>query len=134
MSRLGVPIIVTITGEGGSGGALAVAVGDRVIMLENAVYSVISPEGCASIMWRDAAQAETAAAALKITAQDMLEMKLIDEIVREPEGGAHSDHAAAARLLEPVLARALQELGHLSPQEILSQRYDKFRRMGQFFG
>jgi len=134
MSRLSVPIVVTITGEGGSGGALAVAVGDRVFMLENSVYSVISPEGCASIMWRDAAQAETAAAALKITAQDMLEMKLIDEIVPEPEGGAHGDHAAAARLLEPVLARALEGLGRLSPQEILSQRYEKFRRMGRFFG
>ena len=133
MSRLGVPIIVTITGEGGSGGALAVAVGDRILMLENSVYSVISPEGCASIMWRDATQAETAAAALKITAQDMLDMNLIDEIVPEPEGGAHNDHLAAARMLDPVLAHALDELGRLSPQEIVSQRYEKFRRMGQFF-
>src|SRR5579863_2353727 len=91
MSRLPVPIVVTITGEGGSGGALAVAVGDRVYMLENSVYSVISPEGCASIMWRDSSKAEAAAEALKITAQDLLELKLIDQIVPEPEGGAHTD-------------------------------------------
>jgi acetyl-CoA carboxylase carboxyl transferase subunit alpha len=133
MSRLPVPVIITITGEGGSGGALAIAVGDRVLMLENSVYSVISPEGCASIMWRDAAQAETAAQALKITATDLLELKLIDEIVPEPEGGAHSNHVAAARLLQPVLARSLDELSRLSPQQIVDQRYDKFRRMGQFF-
>jgi len=133
MSRLPVPIVITITGEGGSGGALAIAVGDRVFMLENSVYSVISPEGCASIMWRDPTKAETAAQALKITATDLLEMKIIDEIVPEPEGGAHGDHAAAAKLLEPVLARALDELSRLSPQQMIEQRYDKFRRMGQFF-
>lgn len=133
MSRLPVPIIVTITGEGGSGGALAVAVGDRVLMLENSVYSVISPEGCASILWRDAAKAEIAAEALKITAPDLLEIKLIDEIVSEPEGGAHLDHAAAARLLDPVLARVLEDLSRLTPQQLVEQRYDKFRRMGQFF-
>jgi acetyl-CoA carboxylase carboxyl transferase subunit alpha len=133
MSRLSVPIVVTITGEGGSGGALATAVGDRIFMLENAVYSVISPEGCASIMWRDASKAELAAAALKITAADLLELKLIDEIVPEPEGGAHADHAATARLLDPVLSRSLDELLALSPQQILDQRYQKFRRMGQFF-
>jgi len=133
MSRLPVPIIVTITGEGGSGGALAIAVGDRVLMLENSVYSVISPEGCASITWRDAAKAQMAAEALKITARDLLELKLIDEIVPEPEGGAHSDHAAAAKLLEPVLARLLEELSRLSPQELLNQRYEKYRRMGHFF-
>jgi len=133
MSRLPVPIVITITGEGGSGGALAIAVGDRVFMLENSVYSVISPEGCASIMWRDPTKAETAAQALKITATDLLEMKIIDEIVPEPEGGAHGDHAAAAKLLEPVLARSLDELSRLSPQQMIEQRYDKFRRMGQFF-
>jgi acetyl-CoA carboxylase carboxyl transferase subunit alpha len=133
MSRLPVPIVITITGEGGSGGALAIAVGDRVFMLENSVYSVISPEGCASIMWRDPTKAETAAQALKITATDLLEMKIIDEIVPEPEGGAHGDHATAAKLLEPVLARALEELSRLSPQQMIEQRYDKFRRMGQFF-
>jgi acetyl-CoA carboxylase carboxyl transferase subunit alpha len=133
MSRLPVPILITITGEGGSGGALAIAVGDRVYMLENSVYSVISPEGCASIMWRDASKAEIAAQALKITAPDLLELKLIDEIVPEPEGGAHYDHAAAAKLLEPFLVRALGELSALSSRELLDQRYEKFRRMGQFF-
>ena len=114
MSRLPVPIIVTITGEGGSGGALAIAVGDRVFMLENSVYSVISPEGCASIMWRDSAKAEIAAEALKITAPDLLELKLIDEIVPEPEGGAHNDHTAAAKMLDAVLARSLDELSRFT--------------------
>jgi len=133
MSRLPVPIVITITGEGGSGGALATAVGDRIFMLENSVYSVISPEGCASIMWRDATKAELAAEALKITANDLLELKLIDQIIPEPEGGAHTDHAAAARLLEPALASSLQELSALSPDQLLNQRYEKFRRMGQFF-
>lgn len=133
MSRLPVPIVVTITGEGGSGGALAIAIGDRVYMLENSVYSVISPEGCASIMWRDPSKAEVAAEALKITAPDLLEMKLIDEIVPEPDGGAHNDHAATAKLLEPVLVRSLHELSRLSPQALIEQRYQKFRQMGQFF-
>ncbi len=133
MSRLPVPIVVAITGEGGSGGALAIAIGDRVLMLENSVYSVISPEGCASIMWRDSTKAGLAAEALKITALDLLELKLIDEIVPEPEGGAHTDHAATAKLLEPVLSRALGELSRLSPEELLRQRYEKFRHMGQFF-
>jgi acetyl-CoA carboxylase carboxyl transferase subunit alpha len=133
MSRLPVPIVITITGEGGSGGALAIAVGDRVYMLENSVYSVISPEGCASIMWRDSTKAEVAAEALKITAPDLLELKLIDEIVPEPDGGAHNDHEAAARLLDPYLTRALEELSSLSPREIVDQRYEKFRNMGQFF-
>jgi acetyl-CoA carboxylase carboxyl transferase subunit alpha len=133
MSRLPVPIVVTITGEGGSGGALAIAVGDRVLMLENSVYSVISPEGCASIMWRDSSKAEMAAEALKITAPDLLELKLIDEIVPEPEGGAHTDHAAAARMLGPALSRALEELSQFSADELLRQRFDKFRHIGQFF-
>lgn len=133
MSRLPVPVIVTITGEGGSGGALAVAVGDRILMLENSIYSVISPEGCASILWRDAGKAEVAAEALKITPTDLIEIKLIDEVVPEPEGGAHLDHAAAARLLDPVLVRVLDELSRLTPRQLIDQRYDKFRRMGQFF-
>jgi acetyl-CoA carboxylase carboxyl transferase subunit alpha len=133
MSRLPVPILVSVTGEGGSGGALAIAIGDRVLMLENSIYSVISPEGCASIMWRDSTKAELAAEALKITAQDLLGLKLIDEIVAEPDGGAHTDHAATARLLSPVLSRALSELSALSSEALLQQRYDKFRRMGQFF-
>ncbi len=132
MARLPVPIIVTITGEGGSGGALAIAGGDRVNMLENAIYSVISPEGCASIMWRDAGKAELAAQALKITAPDLLELGLIDEIVPEPEGGAHLDHEAAVQLLDPVLQRCLQELRELPVPKLLELRYEKFRRMGQF--
>jgi acetyl-CoA carboxylase carboxyl transferase subunit alpha len=133
MIRMPVPILVTITGEGGSGGALGIAVGDRVLMLENAVYSVISPEGCASIMWRDSSKAETAAEALKITAPDLLELKLVDEIVPEPEGGAHLDHDKTAKLLDSVLARCLEEVSRLEPKELLESRYEKFRKMGQFF-
>ena len=133
MSRLPVPILVTITGEGGSGGALAIAVGDRIMMLENSIYSVISPEGCASIMWRDSTKAELAADALKITAPDLLRLKLVDEIVPEPEGGAHTNHTVTAKLLAPVLLRALDELSRLSPEALLEQRYAKFRHMGQFF-
>jgi acetyl-CoA carboxylase carboxyl transferase subunit alpha len=133
LSRLPVPILVTITGEGGSGGALAIAIGDRVFMLENSVYSVISPEGCASIMWRDASKAEVAAEALKITARDLLELKLIDEIIPEPEGGAHVDPELTAKLIEPFLERSLNELAQLSPEQLIAQRYEKFRRMGQFF-
>ncbi len=133
MARLPVPIIVSITGEGGSGGALAIAVGDKVNMLENSIYSVISPEGCASIMWRDAAKAELAATALKITAGDLLELDLIDEIVPEPEGGAHLDHEAAAQMLDPVLRRSFDEVSRLSTEELLERRYEKYRCMGQFF-
>jgi acetyl-CoA carboxylase carboxyl transferase subunit alpha len=133
MARLPVPIIVTVTGEGGSGGALAIAVGDRVNILENSFYSVISPEGCAAIMWRDAAKAEIAAAALKITAPDLKELGIIDEIVPEPDGGAHTDHEAAARILEEVLDRELVVLSNQPVKDLLSARYEKFRRMGQFF-
>ena len=133
MTRLPVPIIVSITGEGGSGGALAIAVGDRVLMLENSVYSVISPEGCASIMWRDSTKAETAAEALRISAPEILELKLADEIVPEPEGGAHTDHAAAAKLLDGALTRVLGELSSLSPSQLLAQRYNRYRHIGQFF-
>ncbi len=133
MARLPVPIIVNVTGEGGSGGALAIAVGDRIHMLENAIYSVISPEGCASILWRDAGKAELAAEAMRITAQDLIALGIVDEIVPEPEGGAHRDPEAAARLLEPVLARALGEISGLSVSELLERRYQKFRRMAQFF-
>jgi len=133
MARLPVPILVTITGEGGSGGALAIALGDRVNMLENAVYSVISPEGCASIMWRDATKAEIAAEALRITAKELLEMKLVDEIVPEPEGGAHLDPESTARTLDNVLQTSLRHLAKMAPADLLSQRYEKFRRMGQFF-
>ena len=133
MARLATPIIVTVTGEGGSGGALAIAVGDRVYMLENSIYSVISPEGCASIMWRDSTKAELAAEALKITAPDLLELKLIDAVVPEPEGGAHNNYEETTQLLDAVLLRALEELAPLSPQQLIDGRYEKFRAMGQFF-
>jgi acetyl-CoA carboxylase carboxyl transferase subunit alpha len=133
MARLSVPVIVTVTGEGGSGGALAIAVGDRVNILENSFYSVISPEGCAAIMWRDAAKAETAAVALKITANDLKELGIVDEIVPEPEGGAHTDYEAAARLLDKVLDRQLVVLTNQPTKDLLDARYEKFRNMGQFF-
>jgi acetyl-CoA carboxylase carboxyl transferase subunit alpha len=133
LARLPVPVIVTVTGEGGSGGALAIAVGDRVNILENSFYSVISPEGCASIIWRDASKAETAAAAMKITAKDLKELGIVDEIVPEPDGGAHVDHEAAARLLDEVLDRQLVALSHQPVRELLDARYEKFRKMGQFF-
>ncbi len=133
MSRLPVPIVVTITGEGGSGGALAIAVGDRVFMLENSIFSVISPEGCASIMWRDSTKAEIAAEALKITAPDLLELKLIDEIIPEPEGGAHVDHAAAAKLLDPFLSRTLDELSHLSADQLDRPALPQIPQHGPFF-
>ncbi len=133
MARLPVPIIVTVTGEGGSGGALAIAIGDRVNILENGFYSVISPEGCAAIMWRDAAKAETAAEALRITPRDLKELGIVDEIVQEPDGGAHADHEAAARLLDAVLERNLIELNGIAPAELVRSRYNKFRKMGQYF-
>jgi acetyl-CoA carboxylase carboxyl transferase subunit alpha len=133
MSRLPVPIIVTVTGEGGSGGALAIAVGDRVNIFENSFYSVISPEGCASIIWRDSTKAETAAIAMKITAADLKELGIVDDIVPEPEGGAHTDHEASARLLESVLDRQLVALSNQSEKELVARRYEKFRKMGQFF-
>jgi len=132
MARLPVPVVVTITGEGGSGGALAIAVGDKINILENGIYSVISPEGCASILWRDAGKAETAAQALRITACDLSELGIVDEVVPEPEGGAHLDHEATARLLDPVLVRSLDDLTSLTIPELLRRRYAKFRRMGQF--
>jgi acetyl-CoA carboxylase carboxyl transferase subunit alpha len=133
MARLPIPIIVTVTGEGGSGGALAVAVGDRVNIMENAFYSVISPEGCASIVWRDSTKAETAAIAMKIMANDLHEMGIIDEIIREPEGGAHSDHEAAAKLFAEVLEKQLLVLTNQSAKELVHARYEKYRRMCQFF-
>ncbi len=133
MARLPVPIIVTVTGEGGSGGALAIAVGDRINILENSFYSVISPEGCAAIMWRDSTKAETAAVALKITATDLKGLGIIDEIVPEPEAGAHTDYEAAARLLDVVLDRQLVMLTNEPVKDLLDARYQKFRNMGQYF-
>jgi acetyl-CoA carboxylase carboxyl transferase subunit alpha len=133
MARLPVPVIVTVTGEGGSGGALAIAIGDRVNILENGFYSVISPEGCASIIWRDSTKAETAAIAMKIMATDLKDLGIIDEIVPEPDGGAHADHEGAAKLLGEVLERQLLVLTQQSPRQIVDSRYEKFRRMCQFF-
>ena len=132
MAALQVPVIITVIGEGGSGGALALGVGDRVIMLEHAVYSVISPEGCAAILWKSSAAAPDAASAMKITAQDLKRLGVIDEIVPEPDGGAHADPAATADLLAPVLERALKELQKLKPAQLIEERYKKFRRMGVF--
>ena len=133
MARLPVPVIVTVTGEGGSGGALAIAIGDRVNILENGFYSVISPEGCASIIWRDSAKAETAAIAMKIMASDLKELGIVDEIIPEPDAGAHADHEGAARLLGDVLERQILALSQQSPKELIDSRYEKFRRMCQFF-
>src|SRR5712691_9194050 len=133
MARIEVPIIVTITGEGGSGGALAIAVGDRVLMMENSIYSVISPEGCASIMWRDPTKRNIAAQALRITAPDLKELGIIDGIVTEPPGGAHTDHAQAAELLDGVLQQQLTELQRLPVSDLLNARYAKFRNMAQFY-
>ena len=133
MARIEVPIITTITGEGGSGGALALAVSDRVFMMENSVYSVISPEGCASIMWRDASKKEVAAQALRITPPDLREMGIIDEIIPEPDGGAHLDHDAAAMMVNEVLARTYTELKSKSAHELTEARYNKFRQMAHFF-
>jgi acetyl-CoA carboxylase carboxyl transferase subunit alpha len=132
MARLRVPIIVTITGEGGSGGALAIAVGDVILMLENAIYSVISPEGCAAILWKDASKADRAAEALKLTASDLLELGVIDRIVPEPSGGAHTDPRRAAEILDQFLREALAEVRDLSVEELVARRYHKFRAMGQF--
>ncbi len=133
MARIEVPIITTITGEGGSGGALALAVSDRVFMMENTVYSVISPEGCASIMWRDASKKEIAAQALRITAPDLSEMKIIDEIIPEPDGGAHNDADAAAALVDQVLQRHYDTLKAMPARELVDARYEKFRRMAHFY-
>jgi acetyl-CoA carboxylase carboxyl transferase subunit alpha len=133
MARLQVPIISTITGEGGSGGALALAVADRVLMMENAIYSVISPESCAAIMWRDATKKEFAAEALHITATDLNELGCIDGIIAEPAGGAQTDHEAAAALLDEALQQRLSELKQLPLAELIESRYKKFRNMAQFF-
>jgi acetyl-CoA carboxylase carboxyl transferase subunit alpha len=133
MARLEVPIIASVIGVGGSGGALAIAVADRVLMMENSVYSVISPEGCAAIMWRDSAKKELAAEAMRITATDLRELGCIDDIVPEPEGGAHRDHEAAANLLDVTLQRHYAELKTIPPAELVASRYNKFRHIAQFF-
>ncbi len=133
MAHLEVPIIATVIGVGGSGGALAIAVADRVLMMENSIYSVISPEGCAAIMWRDATKKELAAEAMRITATDLRELACIDDIVPEPEGGAHRDHEAAAALLDATLQKHYAELKKIPPAELVVSRYNKFRNIAQFF-
>ena len=133
MSRLAAPVICICIGEGGSGGALALGVGNQVLMLENAVYSVISPESCAAIIYRDSGKAELAAESLKLTAEDLLQLGLIDAVVPEPPGGAHEDPDAAARLLAGHLGPALESLSRMGPDELVQRRYEKFRRMGNCF-
>jgi len=133
MSQLQVPIIATVIGEGGSGGALALGVADRVLMMENAVYSVISVEGCAAILWKDAKSPEMrekAASALKITAPELLELKVIDEVVPEPRGGAHADHEVAAKSLREVIDKHLEELRKMRPEKLVRRRRQKFLRLG----
>ena len=133
MSRLRVPTIATITGEGGSGGALALAVADRVLMLENAIYSVISPEGCASIMWKDAGKKQQAAAALRYTAVDVQRLGCVDEVIPEPAGGAHTDPALAMQLVNERLERQLAVLRSQSTEALIESRYLKFRNIAQFY-
>jgi len=130
MAKLEVPVVAVVIGEGGSGGALALGVADRVLMMENAIYSVISPEGCASILWKDATQAPKAAAALKLTAPHLLELGIIDGIVKEPLGGAHSNFDAAAAALKEAIVEAFSELSELSAEQLVEERYQKFARMG----
>jgi acetyl-CoA carboxylase carboxyl transferase subunit alpha len=132
MVSLRVPIIVSVIGEGGSGGALAISVGDRILMLENAIYAVISPEGCASILWRDSAKAPNAAAALRLTAHELLKLGVIDEVVKEPIGGAHRDPKVAANILRRAIRRHLKELLHKNPYTLLKERFEKYRKIGVF--
>jgi acetyl-CoA carboxylase carboxyl transferase subunit alpha len=130
MVRLDVPVITVVVGEGGSGGAIGMGVANRVYMLENSYYSVITPESCAAIIYRDSGQAPRAAAALRLTAPDLLKLQLIDGIIQEPEGGAQNDYDSSAELLKKTLESALDELKGLSPAQLIEERYLKFRRMG----
>lgn len=132
MSRLRVPVVATVTGEGGSGGALAIGVANRVNMLQHAIYSVISPEGCAAILWRDGARNRDAASAMRVTAPSLKELNIVDEIVPEVTGGAHVDVARQASYLGDVLERQLSELERMTPETLVQQRYDRFRRLGKF--
>jgi acetyl-CoA carboxylase carboxyl transferase subunit alpha len=132
MSSLPVPIIINIIGEGASGGALGIGVGDKILMLENAWYSVISPEGCAAILWRDSAKAPLAAEALKLTAMDLLKLKVIDKIIPEPLGGAHRNYSEMATILKDEILLALSELEVLTPDELIEKRLEKFRKMGEY--
>jgi acetyl-CoA carboxylase carboxyl transferase subunit alpha len=132
MARLKVPIVCYIIGEGGSGGALGVGIGDRICVLENAYYSVISPEGCAAILWKDRTRAPDAAKALKLTAQELLDLGLIDEVVREPLGGAHRDPARIAAAIKESAKRHLKELSAMQPADLVEARYEKYRKIGAF--
>jgi len=132
MAKLKVPVIVTIIGEGGSGGALAIAIGDQVLMLENATYSVITPEGCAAILWKDSTKADLAATGLRLTAQHLFKEGIVDQIISEPAEGAHTDHDAAARHLDRALTRQLAEAVSLSQEERLARRYAKLRKFGRW--
>jgi acetyl-CoA carboxylase carboxyl transferase subunit alpha len=134
MARLRVPVIVTVTGEGGSGGALAIGVGNRVNMLEFAIYSVISPEGCAAILWRDAAENRQAASAMHVTARDLSELEIVDEVIPEVTGGAHVDAPRQAQLIGDVLERQLEELASIDAETLIADRYDRFRRLGRIKG
>jgi acetyl-CoA carboxylase carboxyl transferase subunit alpha len=134
MFNLKVPVVCVIIGEGGSGGALGIGIGNRMLILEHAYYSVISPEGCAAILWKDRAYSDKAAEALKITGKDLIELKLADEIVPEPKGGAHANPADMAENLKSALLRNLDELSKKSPEDLMQDRYDKFRAMGVFEG
>ncbi|MBI1796095.1 MAG: acetyl-CoA carboxylase carboxyltransferase subunit alpha [Candidatus Eisenbacteria bacterium] len=132
MARLGVPIVTVVIGEGGSGGALAIAVADVVVMFENSIYSVISPEGCASILWRDGKKNVLAAEALKLTASDLMRLEVVDEVLPEPLGGAHRDPAVAAEALRDAVTRHLERLSGVSPEALLDRRLARYRRMGVF--
>jgi len=132
MFSLEVPIVAAVIGEGGSGGALGIAIADRVLILENAYYSVISPEGCAAILWKNRARAAEAAAALKMSSADLLRLGIVDEIIPEPPGGAHHDATAMAATLKAALARHLAALAPIRPADLRNQRYEKFRRLGPF--
>jgi acetyl-CoA carboxylase carboxyl transferase subunit alpha len=130
IAKLRTPIVVAVTGEGGSGGALAIAIGDEILMMEHAIYSVISPEGCAAILWKDAGKAEAAATQLNLTAGSLKKLKLVDHVVPEPPGGAHSDHKEAARILDQYIGESLARVDRMMPEERIEARYQKFRRMG----
>ncbi len=132
MSRLTVPVVAVVIGEGGSGGALALGVANRVLMLEHSVYSVISPEGCAAILWKDGAKAAEAAELLRLTAQDLMSFGIIDDIIPEPLGGAHRDPEQTAKNVGKSIKKQLKELSTLDPEELAEERYAKFRKMGAF--
>jgi acetyl-CoA carboxylase carboxyl transferase subunit alpha len=132
MVELPVPIVVVVVGEGGSGGALAIGIGDRILMLEHAIYSVISPEGCAAILWNNPAKASNAADALKMTSKDLFDLQVIDEIIPEPPGGAHRDPSRMFEILDEAIESSLSELENIPVQELLQQRYMKFQKMGMY--